>query len=195
MCFANEPKPSKLTDESAGRGERRPVSLRGHVTREDGSISEVLVLDLSCEGCGVQTPIQLDDGEKIELSLLRHGAIDAEVRWCRDGKAGLVFAPDPVPGKRFWLRKSKRITLSAEASMRRIGHHNFRVQVFDASPDGCKVELVELPKVGDYLVVRFDGLEALEAEVCWIEGFTAGLRYAKAMHPAVFELLVDRLNG
>jgi hypothetical protein len=195
MCFANDPIPSKLKTESTGRRERRPVSLRGHVTREDGSIHEVLVLDLSCEGCGIHTPVDLEAGEKIELALLRHGAIDAEVRWCRDGKAGLVFAPDPVPTKRFWLRKHKRIALNGEASMRRIGHHNFRVQVFDASPTGCKVELVEMPKIGDYLVLRFDGLEALEAEVCWIEGFTAGLRFSKAIHPAVFDLVVSRLNG
>jgi hypothetical protein len=31
--------------------------------------------------------------------------------------------------------------------------------------------------------------------VCWIDGFTAGLHYVRPMHPAVFELLVERLKG
>jgi hypothetical protein len=45
------------------------------------------------------------------------------------------------------------------------------------------------------VLVKFDGLEALEAEVCWVEEFTAGLRFEKPMHPAVFDLLVERLNA
>ena len=38
-------------------------------------------------------------------------------------------------------------------------------------------------------------LEALDSEVCWMEGFTAGLRFEKSIHPAVFDLLLERLNG
>ena len=34
----------------------------------------------------------------------------------------------------------------------------------------------------------------LEANVCWVDGFTAGLSFEKPMHPAVFELLVERLT-
>jgi len=43
------------------------------------------------------------------------------------------------------------------------------------------------------VLVKFDGIEAMDAEVCWLEGFTAGLRFVRPMHPAVFDLLVERL--
>jgi hypothetical protein len=38
-------------------------------------------------------------------------------------------------------------------------------------------------------------MELLEARVCWIDGFTAGVEFQKPMHPAVFDLLVTKLAG
>jgi hypothetical protein len=54
--------------------------------------------------------------------------------------------------------------------------------------------LVERPSEGERVLIRFEGLEALEAEVCWVEGFTAGVKFERPMHPAVFELLIERLS-
>jgi hypothetical protein len=34
----------------------------------------------------------------------------------------------------------------------------------------------------------------MEAEVCWVDGFVAGLKFIKPMHPAVFDLLIERLS-
>jgi hypothetical protein len=39
-----------------------------------------------------------------------------------------------------------------------------------------------------------DGLEALDAEVCWVDGHVAGLRFERTIHPAVFDLLLQRLR-
>jgi hypothetical protein len=91
-------------------------------------------------------------------------------------------------------RKSARIVIAGEVSLRRLGNVNYRVRLFDASPDGCKVELVERPRVGEHMLVKLPQLEALDAEVCWVEEFTGDLRFAKAVHPAVFDLLVERLK-
>jgi hypothetical protein len=44
------------------------------------------------------------------------------------------------------------------------------------------------------MLLKFDGLEALEAEVCWVDGFVAGLQFDKPIHPAVFDLLLERLS-
>jgi len=177
------------------RRERRRVSMHGFVMLPDKTNHEVLVLDLSYEGCGIQTAAELHFGQKVKLSVLRRGGIDAEVRWCGDGKAGLAFAPSSAPPKKHWPRKSQRLQLGAEITLRRIGHSSFRVAVVDASPHGCKVELVERPRPGDQVLVKFDGLEPLQAEVMWIEGHVAGLAFDKAMHPAVFDLLIERLKG
>ena len=51
------------------------------------------------------------------------------------------------------------------------------MRVFDASPDGCKIEFVERPDLGEALWVKFEGMELLEARVRWTEGFTAGVEF------------------
>lgn len=191
-----EPNPGAMTlgHDQIERRERRQVSLRAYVVRGDGSSSEVLVLDLSYEGCGVETPLVLKAGEQVKLSVLRRGAIDATVRWCRNGKAGLVFAAEEPSAKKHWPRRNQRIALSADVSLRRLGQNNYRVTVTDMSPDGCKVALVERPRAEEHVLIKFDGLEVLEAEVCWVDGFTAGLRFERPIHPAVFDLLIERLK-
>ena len=177
------------------RSERRAVTMRGYVIVGDGSHHQIQLLDLSYEGCGVETEAPLAAGQRIKLSVLRRGGIDAEVRWVRDGKAGLVFVAQEPEQKTFAERKSQRITTAAEVTMRRLGSANYRLSVSDLSPHGCKVELVERPAVGERVLIKFEGLEVLDAEVCWVDGYTAGLRFERPMHPAVFELLVERLRG
>lgn len=178
----------------ADRGDRRSVRMRGYALRGDGTTHEIYVLDLSYEGCGIETPVGFEPGEAIKLSVLQRGAIDAVVRWCRGDKAGLAFLPEQPASKEHQPRNSERIALTAEVSMRRLGRANFRVGVFDASPGGCRIDLVERPSEGERVLVKFEGLESLEAEVCWVDGFTAGLKFVKPMHPAVFDLLVERIS-
>jgi hypothetical protein len=92
-------------------------------------------------------------------------------------------------------RKSARVGVSGEVTLRRPGKSNYRVRAFDASFDGCKLEFIERPEVGEALWVKFEGMELLEARVCWTEGFTAGVEFKKPLHPAVFELLISRLES
>ena len=62
------------------------------------------------------------------------------------------------------------------------------------SPSGCRVEFVDRPPVGERQWVKFKGLDAIEAEVSWLEGSSAGLHFLRPIHRAVFELLVARLK-
>ena len=91
------------------RSERRCVRMRGYAIRGDGTTHEVYVLDLSYEGCGVETPVAFEPSETIKLSVLQRGAIDAVVRWCRGGKAGLAFLPEKVTEKEHRPRNSERM--------------------------------------------------------------------------------------
>jgi hypothetical protein len=190
----DEAQPERTT--AAGdRHERRPVSMRGFVLRGGGETVEITLLDLSYEGCGIETPVEFERGEPLKLSVLGRGAIETRVVWCSDGKAGLNFDPESEEtAKRHVPRASKRVELTAEVTMRRLGHANFRVRVFDFSPTGCKVELIERPNDGENVLVKFDGLEVLQAEVCWIKSKTAGLKFERPIHPAVFDLLAERLQ-
>ena len=92
-------------------------------------------------------------------------------------------------------RRSERVALNANVSLRRSGQLNYRVRVYDASLHGCRVEFVERPAIEEQLWVRFDGLQPLGAEVCWIDGFIAGVNFVQPIHPAVFDRLVATLRS
>jgi len=92
-------------------------------------------------------------------------------------------------------RRSERVPLSAEVALRRAGKLNFRVRVFDVSPHGCRIEFVERPSLQELVWIKFDGLEAIGARVCWVDGFKAGVAYTAPIHPAVFDQLLARLQG
>jgi hypothetical protein len=195
MDAAGGPAFSEFDAVPADRSDRRSVRMRGHVILADHTHHEITVVDLSYEGCGVETCAPLEPTQPVKLSVLRRGAVDAVVRWCRGGKAGLAFTPSAAEAKKHWPRRSERVALAAQVNLRRLGRATFRVIATDASPEGCKVELVERPSLGEHVVVKFDGLEPLEAEVCWVEGFGAGVRFVRPMHPAVFDLLAERHKG
>jgi hypothetical protein len=90
-------------------------------------------------------------------------------------------------------RRSERVALDAGVSLRRPGQLAYRVKIFDASQHGCRLEFVERPKLEEQLWVKFDGLQPLEAEVCWVQGFTVGVNFVQPIHPAVFDRLVAGL--
>lgn len=91
-------------------------------------------------------------------------------------------------------RKSPRTPVDADALLRRGGQNKYRVRVYDLSPHGCKIDCVERPRLDERVWVKFEGLEGLEAIVCWAEGHVVGVEFERPMHPAVFELLVSRIR-
>lgn len=98
---------------------------------------------------------------------------------------------EPAPKPR--TRRAQRMALDAEVILRRAGENNYRVHVYDISPEGCKVEFVQRPNLDEMVWVKFEGLEAMGASVCWTRGPVAGLEFARPIHPAVFDMLVQRL--
>jgi hypothetical protein len=186
-----QPTPEPLPER---RTARREIDMRGTLIRAGGISHLVELRDLNYGGCGIVTSVKLEPGEAVQLSALGRGPTPAEVRWCGDGKAGLDFEA-PLKGARKLVdRCAARTAVPGEVGLRAQGRTQYRVRVLDLSTDGCKVELVERPAEGERVLVKFDGLEPLESEVCWVEGFTAGLKFARPMHPAVFDLLVERLG-
>lgn len=173
---------------------RRAVSLGGYAIRAGGSTVDIGLLDLTYDGCGIETPVELQPGELLKLSVIGRGLIDAEVRWYKGGKAGLRFETDEPKAAAKVPRRSDRAGTSAEVRIRRIGQANYNVRMFDLSPEGCRIEVVERPRVGEQLMIKFDGLEVIQSEVCWIEDFIAGLKFERPLHPAVFDLLLTRLR-
>lgn len=87
-------------------------------------------------------------------------------------------------------RRSERVVLNAQVALRRPGQLGYRVKVFDASLHGCRLEFIERPRLDEQLWVKFDGLQPLEAEVCWVDSFIAGVNFVQPIHSAVFERLI-----
>ena len=181
-------------DNQRQRADRRFVELSCYALLPDDTTFDATLVDLSYEGCKIRTAKALEPGAKLKLAVFRRGLIDAEVRWFEDGVAGLVFSAVEAPAKTHWPRRNKRVPMSADVTMRKPGQPNFRVRVLDASPSGCKVEFVDRPSENDRVWIKFEGLETLEAAVCWIEGFEMGLNFAQPIHPAVFDMLMERLG-
>lgn len=176
------------------RPERRAVELVGFALLSDGTTIAATLVDLSYEGCKIRTEGPLSPGDRLKLSVFHRGLIEADVRWFEDGLAGLTFNSYEAPTRQIWPRCSERVAVTASLTLRKPGQPKFRVRVFDASPEGCKIEFVDRPSEGDRVWVRFDGLETLEAEVCWVQDFMMGVNFAKPLHAAVFDLLVERLG-
>jgi hypothetical protein len=175
------------------REDRHQVELTGYLIRSDKRIVDVKIVDLSYDGCGVRTLVPLIPGERLKLSVLGRGAVAAVVRWHRSRKAGLLFLPDRAPRPR-WPRKAERVQVNGEVSLRRSGRISYRVTAVDMTRFGCKCEFVERPSIYERVFVKFDGLESLEAVVCWIEESSLGLMFKTPMHPAVFDMLLMRLG-
>lgn len=92
-------------------------------------------------------------------------------------------------------RKALRVGIEAMVKLRRRGRHSFTVQVFDLSTEGCKLEFVEAPQLEETVWLKFERLDSLEATVRWLEVNTAGVEFVRPLHPAVFDLLVNRLRS
>lgn len=179
-------------DAPASRGQRQSVALKAFATRANGSIVDLTIADLSCDGCGVISPVELQAGERLELAVARCGKTPALVRWYAGGKAGLTFeVPAEESGEQV-QRRHERISAEGEVTMRRSGKLPFRVHIYDLTPGGCRAEFVERPELHERLWIKFDRLEAQEAQVRWIAGARTGLEFARPIHPAVFDLLVAR---
>ena len=178
------------------RRERRPVTLAAYATREDGSLIEMTIVDLSYDGCGVICTERLTAGERLSLSVLQRGSMPITVRWADGARAGLSFAPSTSDGQPIRQpRRNERVSVEGEVTMHRRNQLTYRVHVYDVSPEGCRAEFVERPELRERLWIKFDGLEPLGAEVCWLVGAKAGLKFMRSFHPAVFDLLVARLKG
>ena len=184
--------------ESIERRERRSVTMPAFIATEDGVNRDAVVLDLSYDGCGIKTALPLTAGQAVTLRVPNRGVIGARVRWWTEGRGGLVFqdcaANDAQPEKReHQSRAEQRIPLVVQASLRRLGMGNYRINVSDLSPKGCKVDVVERPRVGEHVLLKFDQMDVIDAEVCWVREHHAGLRFERPIHDAVFTILMRRL--
>lgn len=71
------------------RPNRTSVTIDARLTRACGNSEQVIVEDLSIDGCAIRGWFKPE--ERVTLTLPRLGTFEAIVRWARGGKAGLRF--------------------------------------------------------------------------------------------------------
>jgi hypothetical protein len=178
------------------RESRRTIARLGFGVLEDGTTFPLSIVEISYSGCKIETQIALFPGVELRISALGGRAtVAARVQWHREGCAGIEFLPDAPAARVKTPRAHDRRAVDASVMLRQTGRRHYQTQLFDLTPAGCKVEFVERPRPGDLLWAKFDGLEAIEATVAWVEGFRGGLKFARPIHPGIFDALMARLGS
>lgn len=175
---------------------RRKVELKGVGLLSDGTCFSFSVIDMSYDGCSIEAEIALFPGVKFQMSVLGfRGAVNAMVRWHRDGRSGIEFCAEQSPHREQTPRAHERRKIAGSASLRRMGRKEYQTRLFDLTPNGCKVEFIERPRPGELLWVKLNGLSNLEAAVRWVDGFYGGVEFVRPLHEAIFDSLVEGVNA
>lgn len=165
-----------------GRERRRPASLelRGFGVLEDGTKFALLIVEVGCTGCRIETQTALFLGAELKMGVLGgRAAVAARVQWQEDGCAELAFLDRKDATRPYVPRAHERLRLDAAVTLRQPGRRHYRALLLDLTPAGCKVQFVERPTQGERLWVRFDGLDTIEAIVIWADGWRGGLKFAR----------------
>jgi len=109
-------------------------------------------------------------------------------------RASAVMArQESAPRPEGCRRRTRRHPVKHEVGVKKLGGFGFQLPTRDMSPEGCRVELVEMVDAGERVIVRLPALEPLGAQVAWVQGANAGLHFQRPLHSAVFDQLIDRL--
>ena len=106
--------------------------------------------------------------------------------------SAVTVRQEAMPRPEGCRRRSCRRPVDHEVGVKKLGGFGFQLPTLDVSPEGCRVELVEMVDAGERVIVRLPALEPLGAEVAWVQGANAGLQFQRPLHSAVFDQLMDR---
>jgi len=77
------------------RAPRVDTRFNASLIDSDGNPVAVVVIDISKEGCRLETDGILKIGEKVQLQVPKYGTFPAQIRWAVGNEAGAVFL-EPV---------------------------------------------------------------------------------------------------
>ena len=80
------------------------------------------------------------------------------------------------------------------ARLREYGASAAPIRVENLSWHGFRTEWPHMLTVDDRVLLTLPGMEAKPATVRWVRGFQVGCQFDEALHSAVFEHVLKRLN-
>lgn len=105
----------------------------------------------------------------------------------------LVFETVAAPTHSPRGRRADRIHVQLGAGIRQRGAAGVTAQIMDLSTDGFRCTTHLELQVGADVWLRLPGLESTHARVVWVEGPVVGCAFSRALHPAVLEMVVQRV--
>lgn len=88
------------------------------------------------------------------------------------------------------LRRSPRLKLVLPARCRSRSGFLDRVVISDISEGGCRIESLALvPRPGDLVVIRPEGLEGLDGLIRWVKDHSAGIAFDRPLYGPVVDHL------
>lgn len=91
-------------------------------------------------------------------------------------------------------RRAKRVSLRADIEFRRQGEHRWRVNILDFSPEGCRMEVPVKVDRDDTVWISLPSIESIQGTICWVKEWEVGVEFANPLHPAVFDMVRDRMS-
>jgi hypothetical protein len=105
----------------------------------------------------------------------------------------LIFEPSAAPAKPPRGRRADRISVQMGAGIRQRGAAGVSANIMDLSTDGFRCTTHLELQIGADVWLRLPGLESTHARVVWVEGPVVGCAFSRALHPAVLEMVVQRV--
>ncbi|MEP7315175.1 MAG: PilZ domain-containing protein [Sphingomicrobium sp.] len=91
-------------------------------------------------------------------------------------------------------QRPQRVPLSCEVSFRRHGDAAYRVDLIDFSREGCCISPPIRLEPGASIWLRIPDIEATHGVVVWVREWRVGVKFDHPFHPAVFDLIVEKLS-
>lgn len=193
---------------------RHPVQMTGVLTVPTAAPVEVVVIDISEQGCQIVRPDWLRRDTAIRLSFGGFTPFDATVRWTAPGAAGLRFDQTLHPALITQVvsaargRKRTRRMLSQGLIRREERERTWHLDVpaafedaaapaadravltgvlSDLSVDGCRIASAVAVLPGTALLIRLGEHQPMLAVVRWCQGGAIGCEFGEPLPPGVVE--------
>jgi PilZ domain len=179
---------SETPPESADRreGQRYMSVLQAGKIITDTLQELCLIRNISSKGIMAEIFAPIEADVPVEIEFKAGASVCGMVRWVKDGRAGIEFdeAIDvhtvlaPHGGR--MAPRAPRLSIDSMARIV-IGDIRERLQVFDISQGGVKVDAGMTLEPGLDVVVEIEGLPVRASVVRWVSGHHAGISFNRVM--------------
>ncbi|QLC25440.1 PilZ domain-containing protein [Parasphingopyxis algicola] len=176
--------PPQSTDRRAGQ--RYMSVLQAGKIMTDTLQELCLIRNISSRGVMAEIFAPLETGTPVQIEFKAGAIVRGTVRWVEEGRAGIEFDENidvhevlaPHTGR--MAPRAPRLNIDSMARVM-IGDVREKLQVFDISQGGVKVESGMFLEPGLDVVVEIEGLPVRASVVRWVGGQYAGISFNRVM--------------